>query len=168
MWYNQKRARKSSKRAQFCFFTPNSSKFRAFRTLHPHKHHMFLEFFVENKAFHFSKRALGTGTARNKWLKKVLNCYVYFNCLLLQTWTKYFRQTLVSMSNSAQREKFNFYFSATREANRTFITNNRDLFHLWWKENLVKHEKISKNYDHDCSHKFSGVLKFHVSTKSNK
>ena len=24
------------------------------------------------------------------------------------------------------------------------------LFHLWWKENLIKHQKVSKYYDHDC------------------
>ena len=35
---------------------------------------------------------------------------------------------------------------ATREA----ITNNYDSFHLWWKRNLAKHQKISKYYDHDC------------------
>ena len=33
--YNQKRARKSSKRAQLWVFTPLFSKFGAFRTLHP-------------------------------------------------------------------------------------------------------------------------------------
>ena len=32
-----------------------------------------------------------------------------------------------------------------------FITNNHDSFHLWWKENLVKHQKVSKCYDQDCS-----------------
>ena len=60
------------------------------------------------------------------------------------------------MSNSAQQEKFSYYFSATRDANRIYITSNLDLFHLWGKENLVKHEKVSKYYDHDCTHKFSG------------
>ena len=28
------------------------------------------------------------------------------------------------------------------------------MFHLWWKENLVKHQKVSKCFDHDCSFKF--------------
>ena len=28
-----------------------------------------------------------------------------------------------------------------------FITNNCTLFHLWWKENLVKHQKVSKYYE---------------------
>ena len=31
-----------------------------------------------------------------------------------------------------------------------FITNNLAFFHLRCKENLVKHHKISKYYDHDC------------------
>ena len=31
-----------------------------------------------------------------------------------------------------------------------FIKNNRPSFHLWWKENLVKHRKVSKYYDTDC------------------
>ena len=31
-----------------------------------------------------------------------------------------------------------------------FITYNRALFHLWWKENLVKHQKVTKYYAHDC------------------
>ena len=33
----------------------------------------------------------------------------------------------------------------------TVYTNNDASFHLWWKENLVKHYKVSKKYDHDCS-----------------
>ena len=28
-----------------------------------------------------------------------------------------------------------------------FISNNRASFHLWWKENLVKHQKVSKYYE---------------------
>ena len=31
-----------------------------------------------------------------------------------------------------------------------FISNNRTSFHLWWKENLVKHRKVSKYYETDC------------------
>ena len=31
-----------------------------------------------------------------------------------------------------------------------FITNNHESFHLWWKKNLVEHEKVSKYYDQDC------------------
>ena len=31
-----------------------------------------------------------------------------------------------------------------------FITNNHGSFHLWWKENLVKYQKVSKYYVHDC------------------
>ena len=32
-----------------------------------------------------------------------------------------------------------------------FISNNRALFHLWWKENLIKHQKVSKYYENDSS-----------------
>ena len=31
-----------------------------------------------------------------------------------------------------------------------FITNNRTLFLLWQNENFVKHQKVSKYYDHHC------------------
>ena len=38
-----------------------------------------------------------------------------------------------------------------------FVSNNRPSFHLWWKENLVKHQKVSKYYETDCSSRlFSG------------
>ena len=33
-----------------------------------------------------------------------------------------------------------------------FISNNRASFHLWWKENLVKHQKVSKYYENDCTY----------------
>ena len=42
-----------------------------------------------------------------------------------------------------------------------FITNNHDLFHLWWHENFVKHQNVSKYYDQDCRldrHKNEGGL----------
>ena len=29
--------------------------------------------------------------------------------------------------------------------------NNHASLFFWWKENLVKHKKLSKCYDHDCS-----------------
>ena len=32
-----------------------------------------------------------------------------------------------------------------------FCTNNHTLFHLWWKENLVKCQKVWKYYVHGCS-----------------
>ena len=38
---------------------------------------MFLEFLVENKVFHFSKKAQRVGTARNKWLKKALSSMIF-------------------------------------------------------------------------------------------
>ena len=31
-----------------------------------------------------------------------------------------------------------------------FITNNHASFHLWWDENFVKHQNVSKYYDQDC------------------
>ena len=40
--------------------------------------------------------------------------------------------------------------SATREATyiyTVFISNNRASFHFSWKENLVKHQKVSKYYE---------------------
>ena len=41
----------------------------------------------------------------------------------------------------------------TRETTRIyqFITNNQFLFHLWWKKNLLNHQKVLKCYEHDCS-----------------
>ena len=31
-----------------------------------------------------------------------------------------------------------------------FITNNSALFHLWWKANLVKHQRGLKYYENNC------------------
>ena len=31
-----------------------------------------------------------------------------------------------------------------------FVSNNGPSFHLWWKENLVKHREVSKYYETDC------------------
>ena len=36
-----------------------------------------------------------------------------------------------------------------------FISNNSSLFHLWRKENLVKHQKVSKYYENDFSKNFN-------------
>ena len=35
-----------------------------------------------------------------------------------------------------------------------FISNNLTSFHLWWKENLVKYQKVSKYYENDCVQNF--------------
>ena len=35
-----------------------------------------------------------------------------------------------------------------------FISNNRASFHFWGKENLVKHQKVSKYYENDCRNEF--------------
>ena len=32
-----------------------------------------------------------------------------------------------------------------------FISNNRASFHFWWKENLVKHQNLTKYYENDCT-----------------
>ena len=56
--------------------------------------------------------------------------------------------------------KLSWYFlisSVVRELVRQlvytmFIGNNRASFHLWWKENLVKHQKVLKYYENDCRH----------------
>ena len=70
-----KKRTKYRKRAQLWIFTPQFSKFRVFRTLHPSKRQVFfiiiiIIIFSRENSFHFSKRALRAGTARNKWLKK--------------------------------------------------------------------------------------------------
>ena len=31
-----------------------------------------------------------------------------------------------------------------------FLSNNGPSFHLWGKENLVKHREVSKYYETDC------------------
>ena len=31
-----------------------------------------------------------------------------------------------------------------------FTSNNRISYHLWWKETLVKDQKVSKYYENDC------------------
>ena len=39
-----------------------------------------------------------------------------------------------------------------------FFTNNYALFHLWLKESLVKHQRVSKYYDYDFLHNFVVVV----------
>ena len=34
-----------------------------------------------------------------------------------------------------------------------FINNNCASFHLWWMENLVKHQKVSEYYENGCRRK---------------
>ena len=34
-----------------------------------------------------------------------------------------------------------------------FVSNNRASFHLWWKENSVKHQNVWKYYANDCRQK---------------
>ena len=33
-----------------------------------------------------------------------------------------------------------------------FVIDNHASFHLWWKENFLKHQKFSKSNDNDCSY----------------
>ena len=76
MRYNQKR-QTSPVKGRNCGFLPHIfPNLGHLERSTPPKRHVFLEFLVENKAFHFSKRALHAGTAHNKWLKKALgNCH---------------------------------------------------------------------------------------------
>ena len=39
-----------------------------------------------------------------------------------------------------------------------FVTDNHDSFHFWWKENLIKHQKVSKYYDQDCRNKLPKAI----------
>ena len=41
-----------------------------------------------------------------------------------------------------------------------FITNNNALIQLWWKENSVKYQKVSKYYVHDCLQDFLSLFMF--------
>ena len=36
--------------------------------------------------------------------------------------------------------------------------NNRASFSLWWKENLLKHQRVSKCYDNDCLQNFLSLF----------
>ena len=58
--YNKKGQESPVKGRSFGFL--HFCKFRAFRTLHPPKRHVFLEVLVEKKACRFSKRALRADT----------------------------------------------------------------------------------------------------------
>ena len=67
MQYDQKR-QESPVKGHICGFVPF-----IFPNLEHVDYWVFSrEFSVESKAFHFSKKALRAGTARNKWLKKAL------------------------------------------------------------------------------------------------
>ena len=57
--------------------------------------------------------------------------------------------------------RFSWYFlvlnrSATCSATRIhhFITSNHASFNLWWKKNLLNHQKVSKYHEHDCLQNF--------------
>ena len=47
-----------------------------------------------------------------------------------------------------------------------FVSNNRISFHLWRKENLIKHRKVSKYYKTNCSYQISAYTNsFHFLNK---
>ena len=46
-----------------------------------------------------------------------------------------------------------------------FISNNCASFHLWWKENLLKYQKVSKYYDSGCSLENLKKISFQENTK---
>ena len=39
-----------------------------------------------------------------------------------------------------------------------FVSNKRTLSYLWWKENLVKHRRVSKYYKNDCLQNFLSYM----------
>ena len=45
-----------------------------------------------------------------------------------------------------------------------FITNNHDSFHLWWHENFVSHQNVSKDYGQDCLKFFFFAFYFLISS----
>ena len=46
-----------------------------------------------------------------------------------------------------------------------FITNNRTSFHLWWKEDLVKYQKVSKYYENNWLFQFYQTISWISSRK---
>ena len=54
------------------------------------------------------------------------------------------------------------FLERTLSACAMSITNNRASFYLWWKENLVKPQKVSNYYENGCTVKpvYSGHLWF--------
>ena len=99
-------------------------------------------------------------TAADKMIEENSSFYVRFlfsrNLLFALTKFSFWREDWTLGYNST-----NFWHnsevlsrSATRSPTRIhqFITNNQASFHLWWNENLVKHQKFSKYYDDGCSY----------------
>ena len=46
-----------------------------------------------------------------------------------------------------------------------FLSNNGPSFHLWWKENLVKHREVSKYYETDCLQNFILLFMLFLTTE---
>ena len=75
--------------------------------------------------------------------------------LWLEKWVQWRKSvvdsTLVLMWNRTLREKLYIVRQVMRRLVYTMIiSNNRALFHLRWKKNLVKHQKVSKYDENDC------------------
>ena len=49
-----------------------------------------------------------------------------------------------------------------------YISNNRSSFHLWWKEKLVIHQKVSNYYETDCLQNFLLLFMFLLRIKCLK
>ena len=49
-----------------------------------------------------------------------------------------------------------------------FISNNRPSFYLWGKENLVKHQKVSKYYENNCGFHMNYSTDFCLSFLNDK
>ena len=58
---------------------------------------------------------------------------------------------------------------ATVEATRIyqFIINNHTSFQLWWKENLLNHQKVSKYCDYDCRKKLTKIIIFSLEKRKD-
>ena len=53
----------------------------------------------------------------------------------------------------------------TQLVHTMFLSNNGPSFHLWWKENLVKHREVSKYYETDCLQNFILLFMLLLTTK---
>ena len=48
-------------------------------------------------------------------------------------------------------EKFSFWQGDPALGYHSIKFRHFASFHLWWKENLIKHQKVSRYYENDCS-----------------
>ena len=85
MWYNQKRATKSSKKARLWIFTPHFSIFRAFRMLHPLNGICFLSFQKKKMEKHilFLNKSTVCGYRTQQLVKKSSVIIFFFSFVLV-------------------------------------------------------------------------------------